>query len=37
MATGLYLFLGLFLGMLLGLAIPPIYKWVIKSFFTENK
>ncbi len=28
---------GLFLGVLIGLAIPPIYKWVIKSFFTENK
>jgi len=28
---------GIFLGILLGLAIPPIYKWTIKSFFTEKK
>lgn len=27
---------GLFLGVLIGLAIPPIYKWVVKKFFTNN-
>lgn len=28
--------IGLFLGIILGLAVPPIYKWVIKKFFTKN-
>jgi len=29
------LLIGLFLGILLGLAIPPIYKWMVKKFFTK--
>ena len=35
MLTGILI--GLPIGILIGLAIPPIYKWVIKKFFTENK
>lgn len=30
------LLIGLFLGILLGLAIPPIYKWAVKKFFTKT-
>ena len=30
------LLIGLFFGILLGLAIPPIYKWAIKKFFTKT-
>ncbi len=29
-------FIGLFFGIIIGLAVLPIYKWVIQSFFTKK-